>query len=407
AATAGATVRLVTALAQDVAAGELRCALEQAGVEVVDIGLDGSTPEKIRIRTQGRSLLRLDRGAAGRVGAATAGARAAIGWADAVLVADYGRGVAVQEALRTAVRRAGAQDVPVVWDPHPGGPLPVPGVTVITPNEREAAHFVPMGPQAGTQGVIARAEALRLRWGARWVCVTRGAAGALLVGGAVPVAVPARRVSTGDACGAGDRFASALTHALGGGARVPDAACEAVSRASAFVAAGGAAGDAVEVAPGAAADGGADAITVIERTRARGGIVVATGGCFDLLHPGHVQTLQSARALGACLVVCLNSDASIRRLKGRGRPLVNEHDRAAVLRALGCVDAVQVFDQDTPVELLRRLRPDLWVKGGDYAAIDMPEAPVLASWGGRAIVLPFVEGRSTTRLIQEAALHAV
>jgi rfaE bifunctional protein nucleotidyltransferase chain/domain len=135
--------------------------------------------------------------------------------------------------------------------------------------------------------------------------------------------------------------------------------------------------------------------------------VVATGGCFDLLHPGHIQTLQSARALGDCLVVCLNSDRSVRRLKGPGRPIVAEDDRAAVLSALGCVDAVVVFDEDTPTAVLRALRPDVWVKGGDYAVADLPEAPVLAGWGGRAVVLPFVEGRSTTRLIEEAQLHAV
>jgi rfaE bifunctional protein nucleotidyltransferase chain/domain len=146
---------------------------------------------------------------------------------------------------------------------------------------------------------------------------------------------------------------------------------------------------------------------VVERVRAAGGTVVATGGCFDLLHPGHVRTLQAARGLGDCLVVCLNSDASVRRLKGPGRPVVDHHDRAAVLEALACVDAVVVFDEDTPVEVLRDLRPDVWVKGGDYAVADLPEAAVLAEWGGRAVVLPFVEGRSTTRLIEEAALHAV
>jgi D-beta-D-heptose 7-phosphate kinase/D-beta-D-heptose 1-phosphate adenosyltransferase len=135
--------------------------------------------------------------------------------------------------------------------------------------------------------------------------------------------------------------------------------------------------------------------------------VVATGGCFDLLHPGHVRTLQAARALGDCLVVCLNSDDSVRRLKGPRRPVVAQDDRAAVLLALGCVDAVEIFDEDTPSAVLARLRPDLWVKGGDYAVRDLPEAAVLASWGGRALVLPFLEGRSTTRLIEEAALHAV
>jgi D-beta-D-heptose 7-phosphate kinase/D-beta-D-heptose 1-phosphate adenosyltransferase len=374
-------------------------------VEVVDLGMDGTTPEKIRIRTEGRPLLRLDRGTGGAVGPATAAARAAIGWADAVLVADYGRGVPDREDLRRALEHAGSGDVPVVWDPHPGGPPPVPGCAVVTPNEGEAARFAAAVSGAGAQAVIARGEALRERWSAHWVCVTRGAAGAVLVGPGVPVAVPAVGVTGADPCGAGDRFAAAMAHALGRGDDVPDATRHAVERASAFVAAGGVTrGHAADPPPAGAAG---DAAAVLAAVRARGGTVVATGGCFDLLHPGHVQTLQSARALGDCLVVCLNADASIRRLKGPGRPLVGEADRAAVLRALGCVDAVEIFAEDTPVDLLRRLQPDLWVKGGDYAAVDLPEAPVLASWGGRAIVLPFVEGRSTTALIQEAALHAV
>jgi rfaE bifunctional protein nucleotidyltransferase chain/domain len=106
-------------------------------------------------------------------------------------------------------------------------------------------------------------------------------------------------------------------------------------------------------------------------------------------------------------VVCLNSDASVRRLKGPSRPVQSEADRAAVLQALSCVDDVVVFDEDTPVRAIGDLRPDIWVKGGDYAVADLPEATALAAWGGRAVVLPFVEGRSTTRLIQEASLHAV
>jgi rfaE bifunctional protein nucleotidyltransferase chain/domain len=152
-------------------------------------------------------------------------------------------------------------------------------------------------------------------------------------------------------------------------------------------------------APGAAPD----AAAVVARARAAGGTVVATGGCFDLLHAGHVQVLQAARGLGDCLVVLLNSDASVRRLKGPDRPLQPEGDRAAVLRALACVDAVQVFDEDTPVAALERLRPDLWAKGGDYAATELPETAVLREWGGEVVILPFLSGRSTTRLIREAA----
>jgi D-beta-D-heptose 7-phosphate kinase / D-beta-D-heptose 1-phosphate adenosyltransferase len=416
AAAGGHDVRLVTALAEDDAGRELAAALARRGVEVADVGLDGATPEKIRVRTQGRALLRLDRGGAhGAVGPATAASRAAIAWADAILVADYGRGVAAEPGLRAALARALAAGVPLVWDPHPADARPVPGATLITPNEAEARRFAgaasgsPEGE--GPHAALARAEALREAWGAAWVCVTRGAAGAVAAGpDGPPLAVPAPAVPVGDPCGAGDRFASRAAEALAGGAPVPEALRAAVAAASEFVAGGGAAAVGARGAAPAAPGGerpAAGAERLVAAVRARGGTVVATGGCFDLLHPGHVHTLQAARALGDCLVVCLNSDASVARLKGPGRPVVGEADRAAVLAALGCVDAVSVFDQDTPVALLRRLRPDVWVKGGDYAATELPEAKVLASWGGRAVILPFVEGRSTTRLIEEAALHAV
>jgi rfaE bifunctional protein nucleotidyltransferase chain/domain len=112
--------------------------------------------------------------------------------------------------------------------------------------------------------------------------------------------------------------------------------------------------------------------------------------------------LAAARALGDCLVVCLNSDASVRRLKGADRPLVGQDDRAAVLAALASVDAVAVFDEDDPRAILSALRPDIWVKGGDYAATDLPEADVVAEWGGRAVVVPYEAGRSTSRLIEVA-----
>lgn len=129
--------------------------------------------------------------------------------------------------------------------------------------------------------------------------------------------------------------------------------------------------------------------------------MVTAGGCFDLLHAGHVSLLAAARALGDCLVVCLNSDASVRRQKGADRPYVGEADRAAVLLALECVDAVVTFDEDTPLALLDRLRPDVFAKGADYAVSDLPEAALLAGWGGQAVVLPYLGGRSTSGLAQE------
>ena len=137
---------------------------------------------------------------------------------------------------------------------------------------------------------------------------------------------------------------------------------------------------------------------VVHDTRSVGGTVVATGGCFDLLHAGHARALSAARQLGDCLVVCLNSDDSVRRLKGSSRPIMDEADRVDLLLALECVDAVIVFDEDTPEAVIRRIEPDLWVKGGDYVVEELPEAALLAEWGGVAVTVPYYPGRSTTTL---------
>jgi rfaE bifunctional protein nucleotidyltransferase chain/domain len=371
-------------------------------VRVCDLGLRGPTPEKVRILAGGHPLARLDRGGAPQgCGPLTPAARAALAAADAVLVSDYGRGVVAEPTVRAAL--GALRDAPIVWDPHPRGPAPVPGCLLVTPNAAEAERAAPRAAAGDGLGAQeARARALRDAWSAVDVCVTLGARGALLVGGAGPaLAVPAARLAAGDPCRAGDRFAATAAGRLAAGAQPSEAVRAAVAAATAFVGAGGARGWSIGTLP-AAAPGGEDARTLAARVRAAGGTVVATGGCFDLLHAGHVGTLEAARALGDCLVVCLNSDASVRRLKGRERPLVGEADRVAVIAALRCVDAVVVFEEDDPRAILRELRPHVWVKGGDYGLDQLPEAATLAEWDGRAVVVPYVAGRSTTRLIEDA-----
>jgi D-beta-D-heptose 7-phosphate kinase/D-beta-D-heptose 1-phosphate adenosyltransferase len=401
----GRPVTLVTALASDAAGAELAAMLDARGVEVIDLGLEGVTPEKLRIGPPGRALLRLDRGGGGGVGGANAEARAAIGWGAALLVADYGRGVAAAPDLRDALARATR---PVVWDPHPRGPAPIPGATLVTPNAAEAKALEPGSAGDGVPVVARRARALARRWRAAAVSVTCGARGVVLVDSpGPPLSVAAEPARGGDPCGAGDRFASCAAGALADGAATAEAVLDAVTSASRFVAAGGAgaigAGEAAEPEPEPADD----PVALARATRAVGGIVVATGGCFDLLHPGHVRTLQAARALGDCLVVCLNSDASVRALKGPGRPVVGQEDRAAVLRALGCVDGVGIFDEQTPSGVLERLRPHIWAKGADYADRELPEAGVLAGWGGDVVLLPFLQGKSSTRILEGAAIHGI
>ena len=137
-----------------------------------------------------------------------------------------------------------------------------------------------------------------------------------------------------------------------------------------------------------------------QRWREEGRTVVTTNGCFDLLHPGHVRFLQQARAQGEVLIVGLNSDASVRQLKGPGRPLLPQEDRAAMLAALRCVDEVVIFDELLANGLLAQLRPDIHCKGGDYTADELPEAEVIRQGGGQVRILPFSAGYSTSALVQ-------
>ncbi|WP_122818878.1 PfkB family carbohydrate kinase [Nocardioides pantholopis] len=394
----GHDVVLVSAVVADEDGQRLADLVAGSGVRLVPVPRVGSTPIKRRVLAGGQPVVRLDSGTDGRIGELPDEVGLALAGAGAVLVSDYGRGLVEVPAVRAALERAAIR-APLVWDPHPCGPAPVAGARVVTPNAAEAAALVPEPTGESLAAVAARAAALVARWRAHAVAVTLGSRGALLSqGGSSPSVIPAPPVRAADPCGAGDRFAAAIAGALASGAVTLEAVHAAVAAASAYVAAGGAAGLAREdrPAPGEPAD-------PVERVRAAGGTVVATGGCFDLIHAGHVATLEAARSLGDCLVVCLNSDDSVRRLKGPQRPLVPAVDRARVLGALAPVDAVVVFEEDTPVEVLRRIRPDMWAKGGDYAGAELPEAALLREWGGQSVVLPYLDGRSTTGLVSAAA----
>ncbi|TVL89574.1 D-glycero-beta-D-manno-heptose 1-phosphate adenylyltransferase [Streptomyces sp. SAJ15] len=405
AARGGRRVTLVTALGDDPASDTVRRALRRL-VRLVEIPLTGTLPVKTRIIAGGRPLVRVDHGG-GSPGEPTEPARAALEQAGTVLVADYGQGTA--RSLRDQLGRA-ARSVPLLWDPHPRGPEPVAGARLVTPNAAEASALCP-GDDQSLRAYARRGTRLAARWKAAAVAVTLGERGVLLARADVdtPMLMPVPYRATGDPCGAGDCFAATAAGALADGALPEEAVQRAVAEAADFVAAGGAGNGALwntassePVRPARESD----PFALAEAVRARGGTVVATGGCFDLLHAGHVGLLENARGIGDCLIVCINSDASVARLKGPGRPLVRAADRARVLAGLCSVDAVAVFSEDSPQELLRRLRPDVWVKGGDYSLDDLPEAETLHEWGGQALILPYLDGRSTTALARRAARAA-
>ncbi len=418
AARAGVEVVLITALGADGEGEALRGLWP--GITVLPLSLRGRTVTKTRVSAADVPLLRLDAGE-GRAAHLPLPPRVvdALATAGAVLVSDYGRGLTELPELRDELA-ATARRVPVIWDPHPRGQPPVPGCRVVTPNSAEVTMF------SRTDEPGRQAPGLCGAWRADAVAVTVGPRGAIL-SEAKPrrttiIPVPAdpagsdRSASTGqrlDTCGAGDQFAAATAVALLAGADTVTAIRAAVASATEFVRAGAAAtvstpvprlaGDGpVQEQLGHSEGGRADAYALADRVRRVGGRLVATGGCFDLLHRGHVELLEAARAQGDALIVCLNSDASVRRAKGAQRPLVGQVDRARVLAALGAVDAVLVFEEDTPAVVLERLRPDVWVKGADYADRPMPEAECVARHGGRVVLLPVVSGYSTTSLVRTA-----
>ncbi len=419
----GHDVALVTAVSDDDGASHLKRALE--GVQVLAGAPLAPTPTKTRVRIGTHPMVRFDEGCSpAAVPDSTPVMLAAIASAEAIVVADYGRGITANVEIRAALAQVSGK-VPVVWDPHPAGSEPVPGVAVVTPNLSEALAVAKAGGlDPSCTGATEAGRHLMRKWQSNAVLVTRGEDGAVLlsVGDPSAHAITAPQTNVSDPCGAGDRLAGSLAVYLGLGLALPEAAARAVEDASGFLARGGAAalGSAalasaalasatVEEAPkpGPVVEhqglellrgGNPDGLRLAESIRAKGGTVVATGGCFDLLHAGHARTLAAARAMGDCLVVCLNSDDSVRRLKGMHRPIVSVEDRAELLLALECVDAVVVFEEDTPEACLTDIRPDIWVKGGDYVPDELPEARLVAGWGGRCVTVPFHPARSTSGL---------
>jgi D-beta-D-heptose 7-phosphate kinase / D-beta-D-heptose 1-phosphate adenosyltransferase len=423
-------VVLITALGRDQAGARLRDLLGRH-VQVISLPLDGGTPCKIRVQASGQPVVRLDAGdGRARPGRRSPEAERALRQAGAVLVSDYGRGVAAHPALAALLSRLAAA-TPVVWDPHPAGGRPLPGSRLVTPSQAEARRFAaalggdrdgPADAGSGSGSALASASrdgaALSRAWGSA-VAVTMGEGGALLhTGEAMPFLAPAEAIrGPHDSCGAGDCFAAAAAQVLWSGGLLTEAVTEAVRQATYFVRQGGASAapgfaipadtppapaGPVHAVPPPDTQQDADAWRIVAEVRARGGRIVATGGCFDVLHAGHVGLLREARRLGDCLVVCLNSDSSVRTLKGPGRPLVSAEDRARILTALESVDAVVVFGEPTPVAVLERLRPDVWVKGGDYACDELTEAPAVRRHGGEVVLLPYLSRHSTTALVAAA-----
>ena len=327
---------------------------------------------------------------------------------DGLICSDYNKGVCTPDLLGPLFAKAKAANVPIFVDPKARDFGRYRGATVLTPNLAEVRQATGEPVQDETSLTTA-AESLLRQSAAQALLVTRGAAGmSLFHPPQAPQHLPAHTRDVYDVTGAGDTVIAAFAAAAIGGLSYAEAARLANVAAGIVV---GKAGTAVvyreeleahwqaRIAPWQSKLRTRGELSrALQQHRRRGERVVFTNGCFDLLHGGHVHYLQQARTLGDCLVVALNDDASVRLLKGDERPLRPQDERARVLAALACVDYVVLFGEPTPLALIKSLKPDVLVKGGDYTLETVVGREEVEASGGSVRLIPYVEGVSTTAL---------
>lgn len=422
----GARCVFLGVVGDDEAGQILRAALARhAGLIESNLVVDPHRPtvRKLRFVSEHYSshLLRADWEVATPVSAAVEDAliermQAALPRAQAVVLSDYAKGTLTPRLIRTTIERARKLGKVVVVDPKGLDFSVYRGATLITPNRKELGEATHR-PVRDLAELDAAAAELQRMVASEAVLVTLSEDGMLLkVGDSEPVHVPAYPVRVRDVSGAGDTVVAVLATLLAMDADFATAMRGANAAASVVVGKRGTATvSALElrarVLPAAALASEEkivfDAAILDERARewrAQGLRLGFANGCFDILHPGHVKLLTEARAACDRLIVGLNSDGSIRRLKGEGRPLQSVHARADVLAALEAVDLVVVFEEDTPIELIKRLRPTVLVKGSDYRLDQVVGRDVVEANGGEVMLVDVVPGHSTTGILSRSEL---
>ncbi|MCB1748177.1 MAG: bifunctional D-glycero-beta-D-manno-heptose-7-phosphate kinase/D-glycero-beta-D-manno-heptose 1-phosphate adenylyltransferase HldE [Gammaproteobacteria bacterium] len=408
----GGQAMLVGIVGGDAAGATLATLCRDQGIEpgfvVVD---DEETIVKLRVVSQHQQLVRVDfeRDYMGSYGGRVLELFAArLADCDIVVLSDYGKGTLADAAQ--FIERATAAGKPVIVDPKGSDFLRYKGASVLTPNLHEFETVV--GRCADDADLVAKGAALVGRVGVGTVLVTRGEAGMSLVDADGLVRhVPAEAHDVFDVTGAGDTVCGVMATALAAGAELAEAVSLANAAAGIVVGKFGAAtvsADELDRALARRADvrrgvvDRASLLVACRDARRRGDRIVFTNGCFDILHEGHVRYLAEARTLGQRLVVAVNDDASVARLKGAGRPVNPLAARMAVLAALEVVDWVVPFTEDTPRQLVAELAPDVLVKGGDYRVEDIAGGDEVRAAGGEVVVLEYHEGCSTSAIIERA-----
>ena len=418
----GCGVRFFSATGNDPEAAEISVLLRDLPGTCASLQAEPGrqTPTKTRYIAQGQQLLRADNESTDAVQPDTAEAllaafTAGLDGCSVVLLSDYAKGMLNGPRAQQFILAARAAGKPVIVDPKGRDFSRYRKANLIKPNLRELAEATGL-PVSGTAAQETAARQLLDNTGAEAVLVTLGAEGMILICADGPaIRFPALAREVYDVSGAGDTVAAVLAAAVGSGSSFQEAV-ELANIAAGMVVgrAGTAVVSAIEIAEevrrgqfghGVHAGAAAKVLALpdaIERSQTwtQSGLSVGfTNGCFDLLHPGHLRVLETARAHCDRLLVGLNSDQSVKRLKGDSRPVQDEMSRALVLASLSCVDGVVIFGEDTPLELIGVLRPSLLVKGGEYKADQVVGASLVDSWGGKLLLVDMVPGWSTTRIL--------
>ncbi|MBW1893173.1 MAG: bifunctional D-glycero-beta-D-manno-heptose-7-phosphate kinase/D-glycero-beta-D-manno-heptose 1-phosphate adenylyltransferase HldE [Deltaproteobacteria bacterium] len=413
----GCPVCLIALCGADEAGDRLKQILDAKGINTV-FKVDASrlTTTKTRVMANNQQLFRLDEEKSEQTSPAISQEiikhfKENLPSCRAVVMSDYGKGVlSSPEVCEQIISMCKNAKIQVVVDPKGRDWERYRGVTCVTPNTTELELASGSETEGNEQALLDCAKYVKDRFGLENLLVTRGPEGMCLVMNNNEIeTISAESREVFDVSGAGDTVIATLAAGLAAGFSIFEAARIANTAAGIVVGKLGTQPVTFSELDMAFGRNGSDknaakiftldaALIQIQAWRAAGKKIVFTNGCFDLLHPGHIDLLNQASSFGDCLIIGLNTDASVKRLKGGGRPILNEHDRAAILGALESVNMVVLFDEDTPLALIKALSPDILVKGADYRPEEVAGRDIVESYGGELRLVKLLEGYSTTRI---------
>jgi len=402
---------LVGVIGRDSSGDKLRKALNRAKIPGQHVLTDNQRPTilKSRIIAGSQHVVRVDREdrtilSPGLLNKVLKYIKKIIPQVDAIIISDYGKGMVTEKTAQTIITIAKSKNKFVAIDPKGGDYRKYRGASILTPNLKEAFEA------SGEKDLNKAGKKLKNLIKSEYFMITRGKDGISLFSKKDTTYIPAIPREVFDITGAGDTVITTLALAVAAGASVKNAAILANAAASVVVGKIGTAPCYREELEEALE--GHEPIArkiklrkeigaIAKNLKNQGAKIIFTNGCFDLLHLGHVRYLREAKKLGDILVIGLNSDDSVKKLKGKDRPYISEMERAEILASLECVDFVTIFSEMRPDNLIKIISPDIHVKGGDYKIKELPERKLVQSIGGKVIVIPPIKGRSTTNLVEK------